>query len=49
MKFIAGVFAGYIWCVAMLWLMAKTGFQISNDTQVISTAIIIAGAMAGEK
>ena len=49
MKILVGFLAGYIWCVVLAILTTKTNIQISNDTQVITTAIIAAGAMAGEK
>lgn len=49
MKLFVGVLAGYIWCVILGLLMTKGNLQISNDTQIITTAIIVAGAMAGEK
>jgi len=49
MKLFVGVLAGYIWCMVLGFLMTKVNLQISNDTQIITTAIIVAGAMAGEK
>ena len=30
-----------------MFLMSKYGMKVSNDIQILSTAIIIAGAMAG--
>lgn len=49
MKLLVGIVAGYIWCVILNLLMTKGGLQISNDTLIMTTAIIAAGAMAGEK
>ena len=42
-----GFVAGMVWGLVMAYLIAKTGISISEDVQVLTTAIIIAGAMAG--
>jgi hypothetical protein len=46
MSFLKAVIAAWIWCVACAFLMTK-GAEISKDMQVLTTAIIIAGALAG--
>lgn len=38
---------GFTVCVGMLTVLAKLGVKISDDTIVLSTAIVIAGALAG--
>lgn len=47
MRIIYGCAAAVLWCSACAYLIAKTGASISEDIQVLTTAIIIAGAMAG--
>ena len=49
MKLFVGIAAGYIWCMVLGLIITKFNLQVSNDTQIITTAIIVAGAMAGEK
>ena len=46
MSLLKAVFAAWIWCVACAFLMAK-GAEISNDIQILTTAIVVAGALAG--
>jgi hypothetical protein len=47
MRFLYGVVAGFVWSSSCTFLMSKYGMKVSNDMQILSTAIIIAGAMAG--
>ena len=42
-----GFFAGMIWIFVVAYLIAKTEISISGDVQVLTTAIVIAGGMAG--
>ena len=42
-----GFVAGMVWVLAMAYLIAKTEISISGDMQVLTTAIVIAGGMAG--
>ena len=46
MSFLKAIIAAWIWCVACAFLMTK-GAEISNDLQVLTTAIVVAGALAG--
>ena len=46
MGLLKGVIAGYLWCVVIGLVTAKTSIQISNDIQFLSTAIVVAGALA---
>lgn len=46
MSFLKAFIAAWVWVVFNSYLMAK-GAVISNDMQVLTTAIIIAGALAG--
>lgn len=46
MVFLRAVIAVWIWIAISAYLMTK-GAEISNDMQVLTTAIIIAGALAG--
>jgi hypothetical protein len=47
MIFLYGVVAGFVWCYFCMFLMSKYNIEVSNNIQILSTAIIIAGAMAG--
>ena len=47
MRFIYGIFACFVWSFFCMFLMSKYDMKVSNDIQILSTAIIIAGAMAG--
>ena len=47
MRLTYGVVAGMLWCTIIALLMAKTGLKVSNNAQILSVAIIVAGAMAG--
>ena len=46
MSFLKAIIAAWVWIVIIAYAMAK-GAEISNDMQVLTTAIIIAGALAG--
>ena len=46
MRYLYGIFALIIWCVFIGYVMTK-GIEISNDVQIITSAIVVAGAMAG--
>ena len=46
MRFIYGAIALIAWCVFEAWI-AGQGIAISNDLQILSTAIVVAGAIAG--
>ena len=46
MRFIYGALALIVWCVLVAWTISQ-GVAVSNDMQILSTAIIVAGAMAG--
>ena len=46
MSFLKAFIAAWIWIAISAYLMTK-GADISNDMQVLTTAIIIAGALAG--
>ena len=46
MRFVYGVIALIVWCVFVAWIMSQ-GVAVSNDMQILSTAIVVAGAMAG--
>lgn len=48
MKLLSGVVAGMMWTCVMAVIIAKTGIDLSNDAGLLSLAIVIAGAMAGE-
>ena len=47
MRFLYGVVACFVWCYFCMFLMSKYNMEVSNNIQILSTAIIIAGAMAG--
>ena len=47
MRICYGILVGILWCIVLAMLWAKTGVKFSSEAQIISTAIIIAGAMAG--
>ena len=38
---------GLIWCAVMALAMSETGITVSNDVQVLTLAIVVAGALAG--
>lgn len=47
MRFGYAVVALILWVLFMSWIMTEGGIELSNDTQILSLAIIMAGAMAG--
>lgn len=47
MRFLYGIVACFVWSFFCMFIMTKHGIKVSNDIQILSTAIIIAGAMAG--
>ena len=46
MRFSVAVISFTVWC-GMLTVLVKLGIKISDDTIVLSVAIVIAGALAG--
>ena len=46
MRFIYGAIALIAWSVFEAWITGQ-GIAISNDIQILSTAIVVAGAIAG--
>ena len=46
MSLLRAVIAAWIWCAACAFLMNK-GAKISNNMQILTTAIVVAGALAG--
>ena len=46
MSLLKAVVVAWIWCVACAFLMTK-GAEISNDMQILTVAIVVAGALAG--
>jgi len=46
MSFLKAILVAWIWAVVCIVFMAN-GVEISKDTQVLTTAIVIAGALAG--
>lgn len=50
MSFLKAILAGYIWVLLMLFISQETDMKISNDIQLLSTSIVVAGALAsGDK
>ena len=47
MRFGYAIVALVLWVFFMAWIMTEGGIELSNDTQILSLAIIAAGAMAG--
>lgn len=46
MRFLYGALALIIWSILGLYMISQ-GVAVSNDMQILSTAIVVAGAMAG--
>ena len=46
MRFLVTVITLTVWC-GVLTVLAKSGIVLSNDTLALTTAIIVAGALAG--
>lgn len=50
MSFLKAIIAGYVWFVLMIFILQETDIKISNDIQILSAAIVVAGALAsGDK
>lgn len=47
MRFGYAVVALILWVSFTSWIMTEGGIELSNDTQILSLAIIMAGAMTG--
>ncbi len=47
MRFLYGIIAGTLWVMLMAYARASVGTEIPEYVQWLSTAIIVAGAMAG--
>ena len=47
MRIFYGILAGVLWSIVMMYLVRQGMEMPSNKIQILSTAIIIAGAMAG--
>ena len=46
MRFMYGAIAMLIWCILGVYVLSQ-GMVVSNEIQVLTTAIVVAGAMAG--
>lgn len=46
MRFMYGVLALILWSILGVYMISQ-GVAVSNDMQILTTAIIVAGAMAG--
>ena len=46
MRFIYGAIAILIWCILGVYVLSQ-GVVVSNEMQVLTTALVAAGAMAG--
>lgn len=47
MRFGYAIIALILWVFFMAWIMTEGGIELSDDTRVLSLAIVAAGAMAG--
>lgn len=47
MRFLYGTVALFLWCFLMAFVSAKISIKIPEYVQWLSTAIVVAGAMAG--
>ena len=47
MRLLHGIIAGTLWVMLMIYAIARVGVEIPENVQWLSTAIIVAGAMAG--
>lgn len=47
MRVLYGSMAGMLWVFLLAIATAKYGAEISNDIQWLTTAIVVAGALAG--
>ena len=46
MRFVYGALALIVWCILVAYVISQ-GISVSNDMQILTTAIVVAGAMAG--
>lgn len=46
MRMLYGIIVGILWVYLLVWIKS-IGFVVSDQTFVLSSAIVIAGAMAG--
>lgn len=46
MRFVYGAIAILIWCILGVYVLSQ-GVVVSNEVHVLTTAIVVAGAMAG--
>lgn len=46
MRVLIGIVCGFLWFIFLVFLISK-GIQIDDNTVLLTTAIIIAGGMAG--
>lgn len=46
MRFMYGALALILWSILGVYMIGQ-GVAVSNDMQILSTAIVVAGAMAG--
>ena len=42
-----GVVALILWVLFIVWIITNGNLELSDDTRVLSLAIVVAGAMAG--
>ena len=47
MRILEGIIAGTLWVMLMTYAIERVGVEIPEYVQWLSTAIIVAGAMAG--
>ncbi len=48
MSLLKAVIVAWIWCVACAFIMNHgAGIEISNDIQILTVAIVVAGALVG--
>ena len=47
MRMLYGMLAGILWVFLLAMATAQFGAEISNDIQWLTTAIVVAGALAG--
>ena len=47
MRILYGMLVGMLWVFLLAMATAQFGAEISNDIQWLTTAIVVAGAMAG--
>lgn len=47
MRLLHGIIAGTLWMMLMAYAIERGGIEIPENVQWLSTAIVVAGAMAG--